>query len=208
MSNQDEWELDLMIEGYCMSCRETVVMEEPQAVWTRKGQPATRGTCPMCGGMVFRMGKNELHDELKRPEPIKIGDSSDKRNAPKLERDTVYVNYALVDEEVAQRVADDLEKSGITVWMHDHADSDVNWSSGVHPALKVCKKMVFVLSTSALNDSSVQSAWEFFREKRKPIVIAQFEATPPPDAIRRSPRYDFVQDYKASLRQMIHDLHI
>lgn len=199
MSDELEFE---PIEGYCMSCRETVEIEEPQAVWTRKGQPATRGVCPICGGTVFRMGKTELHQELRRPEPVKIGDGRDKRTAPKLARDTVYLNYAAPDEALAQRLADDLEKSGISVWLHD-GETDVNWSSGVHPALKACQNMVYILSTAGLQDEQVSEAWQFFREKRKPIVIAQVGSVEPPDAIRRSTRCDFTSDYKSAMRELV-----
>lgn len=197
---------DIIVEGYCMSCRDSVEIEEPQAVWTRKGQPATRGTCPLCGGTVFRMGKTELHDERNRPEPIEIGDGGDKRTAPKLTRDTVYLNYTPADEALAQRLAEDLEKSGLAVWLHD-GDTDTNWSSGVHPALKECKHMVLVLSGAGLSTDDVTSAWTFFRENRKPIVIAQVENVSPPDAIRRSPRFNFDgQDYKTTMRQMVRQL--
>ena len=198
----DELEFD-PIEGYCMSCRESVEIEEPQAVWTRKGQPATRGNCPICGGTVFRMGKTDLHRELKRPDPVKIGDGRDKRTAPRLARDTVYLNYAAEDEALAQRLADDLEKSGISVWLHTGGDEDVNWSSGVHPALKDCQNMVYILSSASVQDQQVSEAWQFFREKRKPIVIAQAGSVEPPDAIRRSTRFDFTSDYKSALRDLV-----
>lgn len=197
---------DIIIEGYCMSCRQTVEMENPQAVWTRKGHPSTRGSCPTCGGTVFRMGRTELHSDASRPAPVKVGDGGDKRTAPKLTRDTVYLNYAPADEALAQRLADDLEKSGLAVWLHE-GESEVAWSSGVHPALKECKHMVLLLSPSATENKSVGEAWEFFREKRKPIVIAQVLQAEPPDKIRRSPRFDFsTGDYKTTMRQMLRQI--
>ncbi|MGB7341015.1 MAG: DUF5679 domain-containing protein [Phototrophicaceae bacterium] len=197
---------EIIIEGYCMSCRESVEIDDAQAVWTRKGQAATRGICSVCGGTVFRMGKTELHDEQHRPDPIEIGDGGDKRTAPKLTRDTVYLNYALADEALAQKLAEDLEKSGLAVWLHD-SSTDVNWSSGVHPALKQCKHMVFVLSGASLAAADNQSAWGFFRDNRKTIVIAQVEAVDPPDKIRRSPRFNFDgNDYKTTMRQMVRQL--
>lgn len=190
------------IEGYCMHCRERVEIENPTAVWTRKGQPATRGECLICGGNVFRMGKTHLHDESERPKAVLIGEEKEKRKRPKLERDTVYLNFAIADVAAAQQLADDLEKSGLAVWLHD-TDDQANWASGVHPALIECGKMVFMLSPDALTDTQATAAWEFFKEKRKPIVIAQIAAAEPPDPIRRSPRYDFGAQYKQALRQML-----
>ena len=197
----DEDEFD-PIEGYCMRCRESVEIESPMPVWTRKGLPATRGECPICGGTVFRMGKTYQHDERNRPEAVQIGDDN-KRNRPKLARDTVYVTYADDDEEIAQQIAGDLEKVGIAVWLHDHGDNNTKWASGVHPALIECARMVYVLSANAIDNASVVNAWMFFKEQRKPIVIAQVERIDPPDLIRRSPRFDFRSDYKPAFRQML-----
>ena len=46
----------------------------------------------------------------------------------------------------------------------------------------------------------------FFRQQRKPIVVAQIDKVDPPDAIRRSPRFDFTAEYKRAFRQMIQAL--
>jgi len=189
------------IEGYCMRCRESVEIENPNPVWTRKGLPATRGECPICGGTVFRMGKTHQHDESNRPEAVQVGDTS-KRKGPKLERDTVYVTYDEADEEIAQQIGADLEKVGIAVWLHEH-EEDTNWAGGVHPALQDCARMVYVMSDKALKSDAVIHAWTYFRDQRKPIVIAQIESVDPPDRIRRSPRFDFTSEYKRAFRAML-----
>jgi hypothetical protein len=194
------------IEGYCMSCRDTVEIENPRAVWTRKGQPATRGECSQCGGTVFRMGKTDLHDETNRPEPVEVRDATDKRTAPKLTRDAVYINYSQNDKAFAKQLAADLEKSGCATWLHDTPQQDVNWSGGVHPALTECEYMLVVLSEAALEDESVQKAWQFFREQRKRILVAQIESVAPPDDLRRAPRFDFDNAYKKSLREALYDI--
>lgn len=194
------------IEGYCMSCRESVEIEAPQGVWTRRGMPATRGVCPMCGGTVFRMGATHLHDASNRPDPIQISETDGKRNLPRLQQDSAYVAYAAADEEFAQRIADDLSNSGIAAWLHEHESDGVAWAGGVHPALSECTRLVFVLSANGLQDDGVTAAWEFFKQQRKPIVIAQVERADPPDRIRRSPRFDFAAEYKKAFRQMIQAL--
>lgn len=194
------------IEAYCVRCRETVVVENPIPVWTRKGMPATRGDCPICAGTVFRMGMTDAHRQKERPAPIEIGDSN-KRKQPQLSRDTVYVNYAPSEAEFAQALASDLNNAGIAAWLHESDPSDVEWAGGVHPALKQCTRMVFVLSPAALSDKQVESGWQFFKTNRKPVVIAQINNTAlPPDAIRRSPRFDFAADYKSAFRQMLQAL--
>jgi hypothetical protein len=193
-------------EAYCLRCRETVEMVDPRAIWTRKGQPATQGDCPVCGGLVFRLGKNDLHLNRERPTAIVVAEEQDKRKRPQLTRDTVYINYAAGDEESAQQIAADLGRSGLAVWLHDsEADTSV-WSGGVHPALKECSRMVLVLSSTSRDDNGVEIAWQFFRQHRKPVVIASVAPADPPDPIRRSPRFDFTADYKQALRQMLNAL--
>ncbi|MBZ0296108.1 MAG: DUF5679 domain-containing protein, partial [Anaerolineae bacterium] len=63
---------DEPLEGYCMRCKISVEIENPQPVWTRRGMPATRGECPECGGTVFRMGRTEAHKRMNRPEAVQV----------------------------------------------------------------------------------------------------------------------------------------
>jgi hypothetical protein len=188
-----------LIEAYCVRCKETVEIENPQPVWTRKGIPATRGECPNCGGTVFRMGRTDAHSGGARPAAVQVGTNT----RSKLVQDTAYINFSDADAALAEQLADDLKKSGIEVWLHESNDGDVHWAGGVHPALTECSRMVYVLSLASLSDSGVEAAWKFFRQKGKRIVIAQLELVDPPDAIRRSPRFDFTQEYKSNFRQMV-----
>jgi DNA topoisomerase-1 len=56
------------IVAYCFKCREKRPLQEPQAVYTASGSPATRGKCPVCGTSMFRMGRTEAHASLPKPE--------------------------------------------------------------------------------------------------------------------------------------------
>ncbi|MEO1440235.1 MAG: TIR domain-containing protein [Chloroflexota bacterium] len=196
-----------IIEAYCVRDRKMVEMLHPEAVWTSRGMPGTRGVCPECGGTVFRMGATYLHEGLERPTAVVLK-KNPRRQPPKIAPNTVYVNYAEADEETAQQIAADLNKIGMTTWLHDPTPDDVKWAGGVHPALKDCDRMVFVMSASSMADAQNGEAWAFFRKKRKPVVIAQMEPEmSPPDDLRRSPRFDFAtQDYKRALREMLQAL--
>ncbi|MBZ0286289.1 MAG: TIR domain-containing protein [Anaerolineae bacterium] len=193
---------DEIIEGYCVRCKQTIEIEDPKPVWTRRGMPATRGECPDCGGIVFRMGYTVLHNRASKPDAVQVGS----RSRAKLAQDTAYINFAESDEAAAQQIAADLEKTGIACWLHESSEDATQWAGGVHPALSECARMVLVLSPAALTAESVQAAWGFFKDKRKPVLIAQVEDAAPPDAIRRSPRFDFSGDYKPAFRQMVQAL--
>ena len=82
----------------------------------------------------------------------------------------------------------------------------MQWAGGVHPALSECHRLVLVLSGQVLTNTEVAATWQFFKEKRKPVVIAQITPAEAPDAIRRSPRFDFSADYKSAFRQLVQAL--
>jgi len=56
------------LEAYCVKCRTKREIKDAQAVFTDAGQPATRGTCPVCGTNMYRMGKTHAHDSLDAPD--------------------------------------------------------------------------------------------------------------------------------------------
>jgi hypothetical protein len=185
------------VEAYCVHCRESVEMESPVAVWTRRGMPATRGECPICGGTVFRMGRSAFHDRIAEPE---------KRARVKLARETVYIAFAAVDAEAAEALAADLERVGVACWLHEAEADGIAWAEGIHPALSACSRMIYLLTGIAAIDPSVEAAWRYFRSKRKPIVVAQIDAIDPPDDLRRRPRFDLTTNYKSAFRQLLQAL--
>ncbi len=58
---------ELKLEGYCFKCREKRIMEDPKAEWAANGSPGTRGTCPVCGGTIYKTGHTPAHDSLPKP---------------------------------------------------------------------------------------------------------------------------------------------
>ena len=45
-----------MAEAYCVKDKEKVEVQNPQQITMKNGKPALKGTCPKCGGKVFRIG--------------------------------------------------------------------------------------------------------------------------------------------------------
>jgi hypothetical protein len=196
-----------VIEAYCVKCKHMVEMENPEAVWTSKGTPGTRGTCPECGTTIFRMGKTEAHAKLVRPAAVKVEGSVKiaTSGGRKKAQPATYINYANADAEFASRLATDLENAGVHTWIDtgQSGTQDVKWAGGVHPALKDSVRMVAVISPTAKDANAFTEAWTFFKAQKKPIVLALMGAVEVPDALRRSPRFDFSDDYKSAFRQLL-----
>lgn len=50
-------ETSIQVEAYCVKCKTRRVMQSPYATTTQTGRPAIRGTCPVCGAKLFKMGQ-------------------------------------------------------------------------------------------------------------------------------------------------------
>jgi hypothetical protein len=46
-----------MATAYCLKCRAKREMRNPQQVTLKNGRPATKGSCPVCGTPMYRIGK-------------------------------------------------------------------------------------------------------------------------------------------------------
>ena len=57
----------MSLEAYCMRCRAKREIQNPQPVFLSNGQPATRGTCPVCGATLVRLGRTPAHEGLTPP---------------------------------------------------------------------------------------------------------------------------------------------
>ena len=206
--HDDVFDDDDPLEAYCVRCKEKVEMEDPQPVWTRKGSPGTRGFCPVCGTTIFRMGRTAAHRGLKKPKAVKVaeGASHSRQRHPRKAVSATYINYADADAVFAHKLADDLGNMGVQTWLPRATNGDVAWAGGVHPALEDCTQMLVILSAGAAADEAVREAWDFFREHKKRIVVAQVGAVDVPDALRRAPRVDFRDDYRPALRQLVQAL--
>ncbi len=63
--------------------------------------------------------------------------------------------------------------------------------------------MVVVLSSAGKDSQQLTQAWTFFKAQKKPITVALVDPVEAPDLLRRSPRFDFSQDYKTAFRQLL-----
>jgi predicted RNA-binding Zn-ribbon protein involved in translation (DUF1610 family) len=46
-----------MPQAYCVKCKTSIEIKNPQNVTLKNGKPAVKGVCPNCGTSVFRIGK-------------------------------------------------------------------------------------------------------------------------------------------------------
>ncbi|MCA9926860.1 MAG: toprim domain-containing protein, partial [Anaerolineales bacterium] len=69
------------LEGYCFKCKEKRLIGNPKAEFAANGSPGTRGTCPVCGGTIYKTGYTAAHEHL--PQPVVTAKSGKKKNGVK-----------------------------------------------------------------------------------------------------------------------------
>jgi len=71
------------LQAYCVKCKTKRPLQNPEAVYTQNGTPGTRGTCPVCGTTLFRMGATDAHANLPKPAPVEKPKRGVKKNSAK-----------------------------------------------------------------------------------------------------------------------------
>lgn len=59
------------MKAYCVKCKTKREMQDPKPEYTANATPGTRGTCPVCGTTLYRMGKTPEHEGIHKPEKVK-----------------------------------------------------------------------------------------------------------------------------------------
>lgn len=200
----DDFQHEESIEGYCVVCKDKRDMEDPAPVWTSNALPGTRGTCPVCGTTMFRMGRSHLHGNTQPPEPVQVIPKGAKGKAKR----AAYIAACVTDADFAVRLGHDLKQIGIHTWVDNGEKVDtVQWSTGVHPALEQCSHLIILLSGFTESTASVREAWLYFKQARKQAIVVQLDPSVAiPDDLRSRPRYDFSSDYKTAFRSLVEAL--
>ncbi|MEX2161758.1 MAG: type I DNA topoisomerase [Anaerolineales bacterium] len=72
------------MEAYCVKCKTKREMQNPAPEFTKTGTPGTRGTCPVCGTTLFRMGATPAHAGLTPPPKPTPQERADAKRSGKL----------------------------------------------------------------------------------------------------------------------------
>ncbi len=55
------------MEAYCVKCRQKREVKDPNAEFNKTGAATTRGTCPVCGTSIYRIGRTPAHEGMTAP---------------------------------------------------------------------------------------------------------------------------------------------
>ncbi len=108
----------------------------------------------------------------------------------------IYLNYARSDESFACRLADDLNRSGASVWIDTyHARPGRHWARSIEQALTDSAMMLVVLSPDALRTRHVALGWQAYLEAYRPVIPVLAVPCEPPGALRTRRPVDFSREH-------------
>jgi CRP-like cAMP-binding protein len=83
----------------------------------------------------------------------------------------VFVSYARADVEFAKQLARGLRRLGVDVWLDVYSiAAGKSWARQVGDALDSCGAMVVVMSPASMSSENSDDEWNFYLDKRKPVV--------------------------------------
>jgi len=81
----------------------------------------------------------------------------------------VFISYSHKDGEYAHRLADELRKHWIDVWIDERIDYGEQWPRVIQENLTACRIFLLIMSTDAFNSMWVQNEVSFAQANNKPI---------------------------------------
>lgn len=87
----------------------------------------------------------------------------------------IFISYSRVDANFANKLARTLTESGFEVWI-DVSEIQVGtkWSNAIQQGLDASDIMVLIVSPDAMTSEHVADEWQYFLDKKKPIVPVLF----------------------------------
>jgi hypothetical protein len=96
------------------------------------------------------------------------------------------VCYAHGDDEAAQRIVEQLNAKGFTVWMDAGIAPGAVWREQVARAVESCSTFLLLASSSALASPHCIRETNFALDENKPILVVYLQKVEVPSALRMS----------------------
>ena len=124
--------------------------------------------------------------------------------------DRVFVCYSRKDEDFVLKLAANLKRQGVPIWL-DQWDipTGANWSRTIERALKECARLLIVLTPSSVESDEVQSEWLSALDGKKIIVPILYEQCQMPFRLKPIQYIDFTShspDDKEALGKILNAL--
>jgi CRP-like cAMP-binding protein len=117
----------------------------------------------------------------------------------------VFLSYARADAEFATRLANDLTRQKIDVWLDIYRiDPGKSWGRQIGEALDSCQVMLLVLSPNSVDSENVEDEWNYYLDQKKPVVTVLYQPCKIPYRLSKLQYVSFHEtDYDLSLARVV-----
>ncbi|MGB7338937.1 MAG: TIR domain-containing protein [Phototrophicaceae bacterium] len=102
----------------------------------------------------------------------------------------IFISYARKDSEYVHKLADELRRIGLDIWIDRDIEAGSNWDDAIETALNDCDLMLLITTDASMASEYVTHEWSYFMGSKKP-VYPFIPQNPAPDNIH--PRLQRVQ---------------
>ncbi|MCU0499189.1 MAG: TIR domain-containing protein [Anaerolineae bacterium] len=83
----------------------------------------------------------------------------------------IFISYSRKDAAFARQIATSLSDAGADVWIDvEDIPAGMKWSTAIQHGLRHCEVMIVILSPDSMASINVEDEWQYFLDKKKPIV--------------------------------------
>jgi serine/threonine protein kinase len=104
----------------------------------------------------------------------------------------VFISYATKDKDYVHRLANELRRLNIDIWIDQDIEKGSDWGDSIENALKETDIMLLILSEASVISEYVIHEWSFFMGLGKPIYPFILHSSPPKDIHSRLQRLQHI----------------
>ena len=121
--------------------------------------------------------------------------------------DIVFFCYSRTDSDFALRLAKDLRKAGVKLWM-DQLDikPGSHWDASIEKGLNTANCLIIILSPDSISSNNVMDEVSYALEGGKRVIPVLLKECNTPFRLRRLQRIDFTKDYNHGFGQLLETL--
>ncbi len=121
--------------------------------------------------------------------------------------ETIFFSYSRVDSDFALRLAKDLRKAGVALWM-DQLDIKPgnHWDTSIENALDETSCILIILSPNSVISNNVMDEVSFALESGKKVIPVLWKECKIPFRLRRLQRIDFSISYEKGFNYLLNEL--
>ncbi len=122
----------------------------------------------------------------------------------------IFLSYARSDEAFVTRLANNLLKQNIDVWLDVfRLEPGTSWARQIGEALDSSQVMLLVMSPTSMASDNVDDEWNYYLDQKKPIVTARYAPCKVPYRLSKLQYVDFHEnDYDLAMARLVATLNI